>query len=330
MHISKLTLIFFVGLISALVFHGEKAYALSTEERIINDSLVQNLECRDLNLDKIYNSIRDDAFDVSKNIPVKNWRFRSGLYDLGACWGLSSTQRKLFYLARYNQKSALTLEQRVIDTLDMIRGWKLEDNGYNPDTNSSFNATAVNYNLISVEEPDFFTGKMATNSLWNSLEFGYVQSFSGTKMVRNFQHEVQASQEEHFFRPQNLKMVMKERERPVSVNRQTAALLRKNLDGKRLTLVVIRAARDSQHVVMAKSYKITPEGVMEIKVYDANSPYIDQILYYDSKSGVFYAPNIMSKSIKYDKQSLGVFIVDEKERGPLEKAMLDYYQSLCR
>ncbi|MGZ3769013.1 MAG: hypothetical protein ACXVCP_06955 [Bdellovibrio sp.] len=90
--------------------------------RTINDSLVQNLECRNLSVNNIYRAIRDDAFDVSRNMPVKNWGFKSGLARIAGCWSLSRTQRMMAYLARYNTSSEQRIEERVATVLDMIRG----------------------------------------------------------------------------------------------------------------------------------------------------------------------------------------------------------------
>lgn len=331
MRFLRLSVLFLAGLISSLLFTAEKVYAVSASERTINDSLVQNLSCRNLSVESIYRSIRDDAFEAQRNIPMKNWPFRRGATVIAGCWGLSSTQRMISYLARYNTSSNEKMSARVADVLDMVRREKFEVDFNVPGTSGRIKSVAPSYKVFAVEEPNLKEGYFKSlTSLWSSLMLGYMQNLNGTKRLRNFREDIQANQAEHFFRVSNLKMGMGGGARPAETNRLTASWLRRNLDGKRLTLLNLRAARATQHIVMAKSYKLNSNGLMEITVYDSNNPYTDALLYFDSRAGVFYSPQVMGPFLVDDNKGLGVFIVSEEEREPLEAAMLAHYRTLCR
>lgn len=303
--------------------------------RTINDSLVQNLECQNLSVNNIYHSIRDDAFDVSRNMPVRNWSFKSGAATIAGCWALSRTQRMISYLARYNTSSENHMENRVSTILDMIRGATLvprwTSNSVNEfaetGTAASENAESTeagedilsesgenielsvksikkywekklnNYRVFEVEDSSFSEGKLAPtpDSLWKALQIGYEQYFEGKKVKRNFREEIQALQARLFFRLQNLEMIWKKGDRSDKRNLETIKLLTKNLDGKRLTLINLRMDRTRQHVVMAKSYKKISPELYEIKVYDSNSPNVDSIVYYNSHRYAFFSPEILTR-----------------------------------
>lgn len=354
-------------LFSFFVLTPPTAAAANHSTRTINDSLVQNLECRNLSINKIYSSIREDAFDVSRNMPIKNWGFKSGLANIAGCWSLSRTQRMMSYLARYNTSSDKRIETRVPPLLNMIRGatlvpWrllaqesanedilKLEDseeaefeynedaefaaNNVNPNSIKNYCEKRLhNYQVFEVEDSNFLESKNNPGpSLWKALHIGYDQYFRGKKVPRNFREEIQAQQARLFFRIKNLKMIWKKGARSERRNYETAKRLTKNLAGKRLTLLNLRMDRTRQHVVMAKSYKkISPE-LYEFKVYDSNAPNTDPSVFYNNHRQVFYAPEILSRfKDKKPYRSLGAFIVDEEDRGMLEVAMLNHYREICK
>lgn len=338
MRLLKLLFFFILGLFSSLIMSAEQVYAVNSREskRIINDSLVQNLSCQSLSVNNIYRSIREDAFDESRNLPRGNWSFRSGMTRIAGCWGLASTQRMVSYLARYNTSSHLPMEQRISTILDMIRGKSLEV-AVNYGDEVTYNSKVFEerklkrYTVFEVEESNlgesFLSG---TQSLWNSLESGYHQKFNGTRILRNLENEIEANQVSHFFRPKNIKMGLGNGPRSVRENFATITQLKKNLDGRRLTLLNLRADRTAQHIVMAKSYRVNSNGEIEIKVYDPNVHTVDAILFYDEVSGDFYSPEISYRIAGVRDLSLGVFIVDEDERAPLEEALLEHYRLRCR
>lgn len=331
----KLFLLFIAGLISSVVLTVEQALASGASSPVIEDSLVSNLSCQNLTVDSIYRAIRDDAFDESRNFPIVNWPFRHGATPLAGCWGLSSAQRVVSYLARYNQSSDLTMSERVTSALDMIRG-QLVEAAYNVDGNYTQNnfyyaSPLKEYQVFTVEESSMRSSQgQGRGSFWNSLMAGYNQEINGNNLFRNFRAEIEASQIVHFFRGGNLKMGMGSGPLSVAENHSTWALLKTNLDQKKLTLINLRSTRTVQHIVMAKSYRELPEGFAEIKVYDSNQPSRDRLVFFHKASGHFYAPDVFKLLLPEPNIPLGVFVVDEHERTALEKALLTHYRSLCR
>ncbi|WP_374073837.1 hypothetical protein [Bdellovibrio bacteriovorus] len=331
--------LFVLGLISSMVVASEKAYA-QARNIIINDSLVLNLDCRKLSVDNIYRAIRPDAFHESRNMPIRNWPFRSGAVTIAGCWALSSTQRMVSYLARYNTPDNRRMEQRVPRILDMVRRASLEERiDHSEDHTNRSNGTQPfisrnlkYYSVFPVPEGSLYESRRDfQNGLWNGLVEGYSQEFNGRSVLRNFQNEIEANQASHFFRAGNIGMGLGSGSRSESKNRETVAQLTRNLDGKRLTLINLRAGRTAQHIVMVKSYKRLGQSTIEFKVYDSNDPGRDASVFYSSSSAQFYAPDIVGRFVLTNEtKALGVYIVDEEERVQLEAAMLAHYKVLCR
>ncbi|WP_063242675.1 hypothetical protein [Bdellovibrio bacteriovorus] len=327
--------LFIVGLFSSLVVSAEQAFAQtkniskSTQSRVINDSLVENLRCSTLSVDNIYKAIRADAFSEERNMPVTNWPFKSGLATIAGCWALSSTQRMVSYLARYNTVGAQAMSVRVPVILDMVRGNKLVENTRD-NSNAPYDTRPASYSTFAVEG-NTLKATNTYNGLWAEMRDGYDQWISGARVRRNFTDEIEANQANRFFRFGNLGMTFKSGERSVKANWATMAQLLKNLNGKRLTLMNLRVERTIQHVVMVKSYKKTKSNVYEFTVYDSNQPSRDVILYFDGTSGQFYSPSIVGGFVYQNaSRPVGAFIVSEEERAPLEKAMLAHYKGQCR
>lgn len=334
-----LFLIFIVGLLSSIMVAAEKAYAQGAKQgRVVNDSLVQNLSCQNLSVDSIYRAIRDDAFEQRRNMPIRNWSFRSGLVPLAGCWGLASTQRMVSYMARYNTSSSQRMEKRVPMLLDMVRRETLEENqGYNEydhdnKTEPYYSKKLKKFNVFAVEESNLNDSSYSGDrGLWNRLMRGYTQELNGQKVIRNFKSDIEVNQANHFFRAGNIGMGMGNGVRSEEKNRETVEQLMRNLDGKRLTLINLRFNRTTQHVVMVKSYQRAAKDLIEFTVYDSNSPYRDQIVYFSTRVDHFYSPDVMGffEGVEGSK-ALGVYIVDEEERESLEQAMLAFYRSMCR
>lgn len=326
--------------------------------KTINDSLVQNLDCRNLSINKIYRSIREDAFNESRNIPVKNWGFKSGIATIAGCWSLSRTQRMFSYLARYNTSSDHRMDERVSSVLDMIRGATLvsrfesnaaylteelpltdeteylvrsESNQVQPEALRYCEKKLSSYKVFEIEDSSFSENQNNQHGLWAYLQKGYTQYFLGKSVLRNFRQEVQAQQAKLFYRINNLKMIWKKGDRPDWRNYETAKQLTKNLSGKRLTLLNLRMDRARQHVVMAKSFrKVTPE-IYEFKVYDSNAPRVDSVVFYNWNKQAFFSPEILNRfKDPQPYRKLGVFIVGEDDRDKYEIAMLKHYRELCK
>lgn len=207
--------------------------AHASSSRSINDSLVQGLSCQNLSVDSIYRALRPDAFDPSRDMPLKNWPFRSGLTMIAGCWGLASSQRMIYYLARYNTSSQQSMPERVPQVLDMIRGEGVRYSSANNDPSGGPGFRGVplkNYNVFAVEE-----STLSQSRLWQALTVGYVQSFpEGFTLKRNVRTDIEANQVHHFFRAENVGMGLGTSARSVRANRATLAHLQRNLEGRRL------------------------------------------------------------------------------------------------
>ncbi|MGZ3773709.1 MAG: hypothetical protein ACXVCY_11060, partial [Pseudobdellovibrionaceae bacterium] len=189
-------------------------------------------------------------------------------------------------------------------------------------------------NVFAVEESNL-SGSMIDSkfsaNLWENLQIGYNQFFGAVKIQRNFREEIEALEARLFFRIKNIRMILKKGDRSKRQNYESAKLLFKNLNGKRLTLLNLRMDRARQHVVMAKSYKKVSSNLYEIKVYDSNSPTHDPSLFFHSDSLTFSAPEILRRfKDSNPNRDIGLFIVDEEDRVQFEQAMLDHYRERCR
>ncbi|MFS4458248.1 hypothetical protein [Bdellovibrio sp. HCB2-146] len=309
--------------------------------KTVTDSLVRGLSCQNLSVNSIYKAIREDAFDESRNMPITNWEYSHNGIPLGNCWALSSTQRMFSYLARYNESNSLSNEARVQLVLDMVRRSTpklVEDSTQSVERGRSYvnkpqvrvvNSPLKTYKVFEVE------GDSVNKSydFWWALRDGFVATLAPKRTVkRAFRDDIQVNQGNHFFRAGNLGMGLGGSPTSAKDNYETIKTLLRNLDGKRLTLMNLRMERTNQHIVMAKSYVKNSNGLIEIKVYDSNQPEKDQILTYNSRTGVFTSEDIAGLfygRTNAKSRPLGVFIVDEEERGAFEQAMLAHYRTRC-
>ncbi len=321
---------------SFIVVFGLQATAWARSENTITDSLVKKLSCENLSVDSIYKSLQPTAFHTFYHIPVMNWRFHSGGPALGVCWGLSSAQRKMFYLARFEEQENLNKADLLRKTLDLFRGSELTEQQA-----GNGRARAIPTPLSQLEVLKYSDKSLMSSwahaetepwGLFPVLNRGYKEELGGETVWKTFKLDLQRSQQAHFFRGSNVALLSGETaERSTADNVATLALLQKNLNSKRLTLLVLRAAATSQHVVVAKEI-IDLGAYYLIMVYDSNNPFADVPMYFQKSTKSFHAPAIMSITEKKGDHSrpLGVFIVDEDEREPIEAAMLRYYRDECK
>ncbi len=170
-----------------------------------------------------------------------------------------------------------------------------------------------------------------SNDLASLYQEKFVQTLpSGQKITRNLKSDLEAYQSYRFHLPENAGLIGGDRERPRADNVNTIEKLKANLPANKLTLLVLRAARNMQHVIVAKSILLLPNGSFEVLVYDSNSPFQNQILSFDQESKQFYAPEILRLFRAPNPQSpVGVFIVDEGDRDRQLKFLAHHYQTLC-
>ncbi|WP_413558381.1 hypothetical protein [Bdellovibrio sp. HCB209] len=277
----------------------------------VSDSLVKDLPCNNITSNEIYRRMSPQQFSSQYHIPIANWgvEVRGGLYELGVCWGLSRAQRLFFYLNRWNSDPSIKGPDTV-QILNMLR----EEGTY-----------AMMLNQESYPRTDY-------GVLGNLMDGAAFKS--GSKNThRNFRSEIERYEIERFHKiGKNLKLIIGSGDRSKNANRTTRDQLIRNLQINKLTLIIVRAKRRAQHVLLVKHYQKLDNGDIRFSVYDSNYPQQDNFFTYRQSDSSFYAPNIIygvvpSKDIN---DAVGVYIVDEKERDPIESTLVRYYSSLCR
>jgi len=303
----------------------------------INDSLVANLSCNSISAASILSRVRPTAFSSDHHLPIHNWAFKSGGIGLAACWGMASTQRKLFYLLRLEEASAKDVD--VKNALDIIRGATVTylADFDNPMNNGRMSEQKLKtYSVIPLTEKNI-NDEWSRNNAHSFLEKivnGISFTEGGQQIGRNFRTEVERSQELHFYRPSNIGMGAGSGPRSPRENAETVRNLMQNMTANRLSLVNLRLKATVQHVVIPKSFTTDAKGNVWIKAYDSNQPEKDQLIYYAKDSAQFYSPQIMGSFVGDHSGTdythpLGVFIVDEEERGYIENTLVKYYQGVC-
>ncbi|MNK26227.1 hypothetical protein D3C87_445590 [compost metagenome] len=282
------------------------------QAKTVSDSLVQNLSCSKLSADSIYSSIREDAFSARRHLPFHNWN--TGM--IGNCWSLSRAQRLFIMLGREDNTST-----EVTPVLNILRNaipWPEMDEGTSQMRLS--HRPLKGYSVFKLDSID----NLNRSEFMKSLTKGIPEAGSPNGN-RGFVTEIEAFQAYRFNRAGNLSMGLGSYARSEKDNVATAALLKKNADKKRLTLINLRASQLFQHVVVVKDYKEQANGNLMFRVYDSNNPYSDGYFQYDKEAQQFYAPGIMRESA-----ALGAFIVDEDERAKIDAALVTYYKSQCK
>ncbi|WP_413581941.1 hypothetical protein [Bdellovibrio sp. HCB288] len=328
----KFIKIWMVAALSAVCFQT----AHGADAKLINDSLVKDLSCRNLSVDSIYSAVYPrTAFHTYYHLPVQNWYFKSGGPALGVCWGLASAQRKMFYLARFDEKEELSKDELMRRTLNMVRGHDLSPQQVGEGNVRMVKSPLNRYEVLKYADDSLLSSwmgeKQYPTGIFPLINNGYKEEVRGKSYWKTFKLDVERAQQERFFRFSNLSMVVgDEDDRGTVENMLTFSVLKKNLETHRLTLLNLRFGRMDQHVVVAKDFKVVDNKVA-IFVYDSNQPLTENVIWYDMEKKSFHSPGIYQgvKSEGDPKRAIGVYIMDEEERGPIEAAMLRHYQKEC-
>ncbi|UYL09942.1 hypothetical protein B9G69_005050 [Bdellovibrio sp. SKB1291214] len=296
----------FSFLLTTALLIGSSSFA----QRTVSDSLVSDLPCDKVTANEIYRRMSQNQFSSSYHIPLTNWgvEAKNGLYELGVCWSLSRAQRLLFYLNRWNETSTVRGPQ-TLQVLNMLRG-------------------DPTYPVILNSETYPRTDLGMLGNLMDGVSF----ERGGKNLHRNFRSEIEKYQLARFHKlGKNLKYLIGNGTRSKTNNRQTKDQLVGNLQINKLTMLIVRANRMAQHVVLAKRFERLSNGDINFYVYDSNHPGEDNVLTYNKADSRFYSPGIVYGVVpaKDLNDSLGVYIVDEQERDPVEKVLVRYYSSLC-
>ncbi|WP_413574954.1 hypothetical protein ACLVWU_11940 [Bdellovibrio sp. HCB290] len=311
--------------------------ALASSGKTLTDTLVKDLSCRGLSVNSIYAAIQPkSSFHVFYHIPVQNWYFKSGGPNLGVCWGLASVQRKMFYLARFEEQEEISKEELVRRTLNMVRGHELSPLQTGGGRERMLKTPIHSYEVLKYSDLSLLSSWAAEekvpNGLFPLINKGYKEVVNNESHWKTFKLDVERAQQERFFRGSNLSMVTPAEDNRSAVdNLLTFSTLKKNLEGHRLTLLNLRFGRYDQHVVVAKEITRIDDKIAII-VYDSNSPLQNGVIYYDENTKSFHTPGIYKGVVNEGdpERAIGVYVIDEEERGPIEAAMLRYYQAQCQ
>jgi len=296
--------------------------------KTVSDSLVKNLSCDNISASEIYSKIDTSQFSSNYHLPITNWSFDGGLYNLANCWSLARTQRIFFYLNRWHSMvDAKPADTKIKGLLDIIRGsipYTQNQEKWILDAPLSrlqvFGAFESNYDKKS--------------GLFGGLSTGINQLFDNNKTEkRTFRTEIEHYQKTRFRKfLKNVKYVIGTGTRSEKRNRNTRDALIQNLEGNRLPMVILRTVRKTQHVVLVKRFEVRSNGDIEFYVYDSNLPEKDHQLTYMQTDQNFYAPVVAAEftHTKHAHDPLGVYIVDQEEHGPIEEALVAHYTALCR
>ncbi len=286
----------------------------------INDRLVQDLDCKNISASAIYSKIRSDAYSIGAQIPDANWA--TGY--LANCWSLAHAQRLVFMLSRLAPNADVS-EAKLRGVLDMFRGSSPEEAARFP--NPILQERPLRQYSVFSTDRNFSEG----SNLYSLLKQGFSER-GLLGISRNFKNEIEIFQIYHFHRAKNLPMFLGNWERTASENQQSFKQIIQAIDQHRLNLLVLRADRTVQHVVIPKRYEITSDGKYIFHVFDANFPDRENSFAFDPKTQQFDGGSAMGPfydTIYLDK-AVGVFIVDEGENIKIDEALVRYYQKACR
>lgn len=295
--------------VSSLILFSWKSFAADS----VTDHLVENLRCENLTKETLLKSLKPGFDSLQNQIPIKNWGFSAGIYNIAGCWSLSRSQRLIYYLSGF----PLAPEDTFKNNLDMIRRWVPVWNKFGYMTYKDSKALSL--------MPEF-------NKIFPELVRGYEQNVGPETVLRNFKEDIEIYQIHRFHQfLKNKDYVNGNRERAVKFNRESFQTLIKNLDSNRLTLVNLRPALKAQHVVLVKRYLKVSDDQVTLTVYDSNHPNIENEIFYNPKTEHFYAPSIV-KDFKIERPDdpIGLFVVDEEEREQALDLLVKNYQQLCK
>ncbi|WP_413585129.1 hypothetical protein [Bdellovibrio sp. HCB274] len=270
--------------------------------KTVTDSLVTDLPCNKVTASEIYKRMSPRQFSSDFHLPNVNWSYdvKGGLYELGVCWSLSRAQRLFFYLGRWNAPAEFSRPQ-TLQVLNMLRGSSI-------------------YPIMQNQEA------------YPRQDFGILAELMRGVGARDFKTEIEKYETERFHKfAKNLKLIIGNGSRSKKNNQESKSLLVQNLQTNKLSLIVIRASRVAQHVVLVKRYQREQNGDIKFWVYDSNRPGQDALLTYRQADSRYYAPGIIYGIVpqKDLHDPVGVYIVDEKERDPVESTLVRHYSSLC-
>lgn len=282
--------------------------------RLISDSLVKNLSCRDLSQANVFRFVREDAFEIRRHIPLSNWSF-SGLQE---CWGLTLAQRNFFYLMRFgeSESSESPTEDQVNSVLDFIGSPK------------TFSRKKV------IQIRDLGLNERGQNA-WDPLvptSFFTTLLLGTQNPVRTFRGQIEGRQAARFWSLRNLSLVFGNRARPQLENQVTMNHILDEASRGRMPLLVLRARLFAQHTVLVKKVQQKSPGSYEMTLYDPNQPAFELSVLEYRDQNFFGNAALLNRFDPFNDSTspVGVFVVDEEDMEAIQRVNAEYYAELCR
>ncbi len=299
--------LFRIALTVGLVWSFSSHAGAATDE--ISDHRVLSLSCGNVTANSVAKALRLDAFDMSHHLPVRNWAFRYGLYDLAGCWSLSRFQRLYFYLREPGRSPAFTdfsNQARSMEMYESENEWK------------AFPLDKFRF------VPDY------TDPLWAKWEKGMLESgWSARPLERGLKPDIEYYQALRFHQLENLRYLKGPNERTPVENSKLFAEVQSLLASGRHPLLLLRPDRYYQHVVLAKRIDYTATGAT-IWVYDSNSPWFERPVQWHRANQMYSAFEIINgMPVPDPRANIGVFIVDQDENERLLESLAAHYKIQC-
>lgn len=289
-----------------------------------NDSYAKSLSCSGLSKKSVLKSVQSTAFSVTKQFPVQNWS--SGV--LGQCWSMALSQRRFFYLARYEVRGAAKQQDELVTYgLNLIRSTDPNSAERGPDREGESRNSSEQYTPLAVfglEEK----GLSAPDRWGYSSASNYMRALQSGTQGRNFRTEIEYRQKLRFFSPGNLGMVFGSRERSESANEESMEEILKDHEAGRITLLIVRAATSLQHAILVLRVEKVAEGNYRLLVYDSNQPGREPSIEYRDRQ--FYAPSVVGLFHHDARSPVGIFVKDDDEMDEIQDALYAHYRGLCK
>lgn len=306
---------FIASLWLGLSFYSPQAISLE-DERFPGLSCKDVTESEDPAKTILHFFSRTKVDSSELHVPVRNWSFSVGLYDLANCWSLSRFQRLTYYLGR---SQSAENSKKVEKTLDMIRLFLPALRGESADITNEYRPSWNLFPWTATFLKKLFQGRED----WVG---------QGIHVFRNFKTDIETYQNYRFHDLiRNFPYVLDDNARPKDVNAKTFRNLSQLTKSNALPLILIRPIRWTQHVVLAKRVVPLNESWSRVWVYDSNLPEVENYFDYNSSTQEFHAPEVVRgfAGVKDPWRPVGVFIVDEGERRDVLDYLVEYFQERC-
>ena len=281
----------------------------------VSDEFVKSLKCDQLSIDSIYSSLAPAAYGRNR------WIYTNNSTDmqvnvrgsLGDCWSLARWQRLALTLGR-KSNSKLKYSTHVISNL--IRN--TQDDG----------RTA----LAAYHAFGFPMGAGDRIDLGEYIRD--LQNDRSFKLARSYYKDLHFYQQSEFYRFSNLYYVTAIR--TMSQNFAEMKTISHLAVTHRLPIVILRFNPFDQHVVLIKDVFKDGANSWKFEAIDPNFPEDEgnwHLVLKKTDSGITLVygadyPNISDPHPQ--PKPVDVFLVGEDERPKIDRALLRYYQDLCR